>query len=208
MKTHFFISYAIIGLFCFPVYSTHLTGGEITYKVTDIKTRTFVIKLVLYRDTGSGAVDQPSATLNFGDGSPCITQPISQRDPIGTDLEKITFLFNHSFPGDGTYIVSFYEENRRNDIVNFYTEGESTMSFYIDAQISVNIFTNHNSSFEYLENLVLKTGLGSNFSHTVIGSDNEGDSLSFRMTIPKAFSSASNLCGNRNVSTMPVYYVL
>ncbi|HYG40843.1 MAG TPA: T9SS type A sorting domain-containing protein [Cytophagales bacterium] len=198
---HFLVFVFIFILNSFCSLATHLKGGEITYKSIDRSTRTYSIKLTIYRDVQG--VDQPNATLNFGDGTACDIVDLSRRIQVEPDTEILNFFFTHSFPADGSYIISFNEENRNENINNINDGNSVQISFYIESKIVIDAFT-PNDSFIFHERPILEGFTGNDFSHTIAGLDPEGDSLSFEFLTPRAFKEG-NGCETGTAFEVPNY---
>jgi hypothetical protein len=168
----------------FGSFATHLKGGQISYKLVDANTRTVEITLELFASTDPGSVDQPGASINFGDGSPCGHTKLLKRETVVKEVDVLTFKFLHSYPSDGSYLISFFEENRNTTIANITDPIIYLSNFSISSLVKIDAFNKNLSSFKFLNNYTSVAEVGKEFSITTIGYDFEGDSLSFSFLRP------------------------
>ncbi len=86
----------------FSLNASHIKGGE--FALNRISTYKYDIGLILYLDPNGAS--QPEATLDFGDGTSA-TVSITSNISIGKNINRCVYLFHKTFPGTGTYKISF-----------------------------------------------------------------------------------------------------
>jgi|GEM_PF-3539466 len=182
---------ALLGLLSVAeCFASHIVAGEISYRhdAGSNNPFTYDITLTLYRDTQG--VDQPNAFLYFGvDGANSTVQVVS-RDrvgtPVGNGLERLGYTFKYTYPGPGSYIVSFTEENRNAGIVNMFQSVNT--AFHLEAQVVVSTALRGNGSPRLLNPPIFHAFVGQKVCINPAAYDAEGDSLSYRLVAPLAKS--------------------
>jgi hypothetical protein len=174
------------------VQATHLRAGQVTAvrDASSPNTLTYIFTLTLYRDIKG--VDQPDAELVFvplinGQRRPEIarlTAPAnSPRRIVGPDIEEITYTFRYTFPGAGQYVIYFQEENRNAEIVNM--NNSVNTPFYIETTLLINQSLGINNTPLLLNPPIDGAEVGQKFCHNPAAFDPDGDSLAYRMVIPR-----------------------
>ncbi|MBW8049206.1 MAG: T9SS type B sorting domain-containing protein [Cytophagales bacterium] len=163
------------------VIASHLRAGEITAE--RISSLTYKFTLTLYINTG-GLTDQPTAILKFGYGSP-EEQEEKAFEPfplnLGNNTQQNIYIFTHIFPGPGSYDVSFWAENRNGGVRNM--DDSYNTAFYISTTINTQVGSN--STPQLLVPPIDIAASGQLFIHNPGAWDPDGDSLSYRLTIPR-----------------------
>lgn len=174
------------------VQATHLRAGQIT-AVRDANspnTLTYIFTLTLYRDTQG--VDQPDAELGFvpiinGQRRPEIgrlkANANSPRRVVGPNIEEITYTFSFTFPGAGQYVIFFQEENRNAEIVNM--NNSVNTPFYIETTLLINQSIGINNTPILRNPPIDGAEVGQKFCHNPAAFDPDGDSLSYKMVVPR-----------------------
>lgn len=179
---HLFFFLIFLSLSIQGILASHLRAGEIT--AVRISSLTFKFTLTLYVNT-QGLTDQPEATLDFGDGSSPVTKsynpPCPICDIIGNNTQKNVYTYTHTFPGPGSYDVSFLAENRNGGVNNM--DDSYNTAFYISTTINTQVGSN--STPQLLVPPIDKAATGQLFIHNPGAWDPDGDSLSYRLTIPR-----------------------
>jgi gliding motility-associated-like protein len=171
---------AVLGLLARPAHATHLRAGDIQAKVDTTPTHNpnrIFFKLTLYRDTSPGSAQQLNATLFFGDGtrSPAVLPTVDA--PIGFDTNVMTFYFEHTYPGSGSYVASFVEANRSRAVVNMTLSENQT--FYISTTITTDPGLGLNHLPVLRAPAIDRAASGQVFLHNPAAYDADGDSLVF-----------------------------
>ncbi|MBK9318026.1 MAG: hypothetical protein IPM91_03790 [Bacteroidetes bacterium] len=113
--------------------ATHNRAGEITY--VKLSTYTYSVKIVTYTKTSSPA-DRPELEFWWGDGSRDTIPRLSIDFNVGPDIQRNIYVRTHVYPGTGSYIMYFLDENRNANVINI--PGSVNIPFYAD---TVNHFT-------------------------------------------------------------------
>lgn len=192
----------ILGIFLLLIsYSqaeaTHLRAGQLIIERVNCQGLTFKITLVIYKDTGS-TVLVGGGTMRLGDGSDpdndenkgfiIPTEDMADREPIvrtdiGNQLAVVVYTYYHTYSAPGKYIISYYEQNRNEGILNL--DNSVQTSFYIEAEINIDPFLGCNNSPVMLIPPVDEACTGVAFIHNPGAYDPDGDSLSFELVVPK-----------------------
>ncbi|MBD0254372.1 MAG: T9SS type A sorting domain-containing protein [Cytophagales bacterium] len=178
---------ALLGLLVFSdCYGTHITGGEITFRHDPNASTPYAYQFTLkiYRD-GQGQ-DAPGATLNFGLDGVTQTVPVRSRsrmsELIAPNMEVLVYVFQYTYPGPGTYIVSFTENNRNAEVVNLFQSINTP--FHIQTFLTISATLGVNSGPELLNPPIFRAVAGRKVCINPVAYDAEGDSLSYRLIAP------------------------
>ena len=163
--------------------ATHIRAGEITATVIDCQSFRYRFTVLGYTDTGSD-VRFGGGELDFGDGSPVRNFKFSDfkfQKQLSDDVAVSVFTVDHSFPGAGTYVISFREFNRNEGVVNI--ENSIQTPFYIETSIQIDPFLGCNETVQLSIPPIDKAGVGVKFVHNPGAFDPDGDSLSYELVI-------------------------
>ncbi|MBF9239376.1 gliding motility-associated C-terminal domain-containing protein [Hymenobacter sp. BT683] len=175
-----------LGVLPHAAWASHIRAGDIQAKpdtTANPVPRRIFFKMILYTDNTS-PVKQPTATIFFGDGtSSCfdgvprvgVERPI----PGSPDTSLNIYLFEHTFPSTGSYVVSFIGENRNRGVLNM--DRSDDQSFYISTTITLDPAIRNNRSPVLTAPAIDKAGVGQVFLHNPAAFDADGDSLAFRL---------------------------
>jgi hypothetical protein len=186
--------------------ATHLRAGDITVAHPSCSSLEYVITLHVYT-----RVDPPivtvvfgGGTLNFGDGTSLITQSrpnppvIAQVDNGG--VGDVEYPVTHTFPGPGTYTITYYEQNRNQGVLNINNSVETP--FFIQTQITIDDGLGCDNTPVLLVPPIDEGCTGVTFTHNPGAYDPDGDSLSYALYVPEQ-GGIYNASGNF-VSGVPV----
>ena len=184
MKKIFF-SFLLLLFSAFHAYATHIRAGEITAKRLGCSGFTFEFTLTAYRDTGSDILFG-NGILSFGDGETISLNPdgFFRKELIDEEIELVQFKIEHTFSGNGNYIISYVEDFRNVGIINMSNSG--SVSFYVETLIRLDPFFGCNDTPVFLIPPVDKAAVGVIFFHNPGAFDINGDSIAYRMTIPQS----------------------
>lgn len=167
-------------------WATHIRAGEITVVRENCQSRTFLITVTGYVDLES-TVEFGGGELSFGDGSDPINLRASaeliQEQNLGNNVGIVQFQYRHTYGANGVYTLSYFEQNRNAGIINMSNSVDTP--FYIETQIILDSFLGCNNTPVLLIPPVDEGCVGSIFFHNPGGFDQDGDSLSYELTIPK-----------------------
>nr|WKN36855.1 gliding motility-associated C-terminal domain-containing protein [Tunicatimonas sp. TK19036] len=168
-------------------FATHIRAGEIIVERQSCQGELFTIRIIGYEDTGSD-VEFGNGILDLGFGDPI---DVSTENDFFTreivDNQKLIrvsefVIKDVAFPGPKTYTISFREFNRNADILNM-TNSVNT-PFYIETQVVIDGIQ-CNSSPVLTNPPVEGAVVGKRFVHNPGAVDPDGDSLSYKLVIPK-----------------------
>jgi hypothetical protein len=169
--------------------ATHLRAGQITAVRDAADPLTYIFTLTLYRDSAPPNADQPDATIFIytSDRKTKLAElkenVNSPRRVVGLDIEELTYTFRYKFPGAGQYVVYFLEEFRNAEIVNMFNSVNTP--FYVETVLTINQSLGLNSTPVLLNPPIDGAEVGQRFCHNPAAFDPDGDSLAYRMVIPR-----------------------
>lgn len=156
-------------------YATHMRAGEITCKCTG--GLTYEITIVTYTYSQSPA-DRPSYDVNWGDGSVSNIPRIS-KTPISSEINKNTYVGQHTYTAPSTYIISLEDPNRNGGIINI--PNSIDVPFYVQTTLVINPFLGPNNSPVLLNPPIDNGCVDQPFIHNPGAFDPDGDSLSYEL---------------------------
>lgn len=170
--------------------ATHIRAGEITAKRQGCSGFSYEFTLTAYRDTGSDILFG-NGEFKFGDGESIMLNPdgYSRKEIIGDEIELVQFKIQHTYSGNGNYVISYVEDFRNVGIVNMSNSG--SVSFYVETLIRIDPFFGCNDTPVFLIPPVDKGAIGVLFYHNPGAFDTNGDSIAFKMVIPQSREGAN-----------------
>ena len=187
----FWVWLFFIGALSFNGFATHIRGGEITYKRISSQFLTFEFTFTGYQDTGS-PVRFGNGLINFGDGREVQIdlEADSFEDGVfigkNMEVELLKIKIIHTYLTPGTYLISYREPNRNDEIININLGNSSRIPFHINSLVVIDPTIGINSS-PVLNTFPLDFGfVAKTFSHNPWAWDPDGDSLSYRVITPKS----------------------
>ncbi len=171
--------------FCKSAQASHIRAGDLIVERIDTgnpSSRLYRITVTLYRDV-AGVAAQPGE-INFGDGSdPVIVSPVSLGLTDDGQTEVLEYVVEHSFPVFTNYRVSYFERNRNGGIINMSNSLE--VPFFIESQVTLSPDLGLNSTPEFEIPPLDQACTGQKFTHNPGAFDEQGDSLSYELTISR-----------------------
>ncbi|MDN5202961.1 gliding motility-associated C-terminal domain-containing protein, partial [Fulvivirgaceae bacterium BMA10] len=164
--------------------ATHIRAGEIIVERISTQSLTFRITIIAYTDTDG--VEFGGGTLNFGDGTevPIDTEKeFSETRDLGNKVAVNIFVIEHTYPAPGLYTLRFLERNRNDNILNMVNSVNTP--FYIETKMLIDPFIGLNNSPQLLVPPIDRAASGVAFFHNPGAFDPDGDSLAYRIVIPK-----------------------
>ena len=172
------------------VKATHIRAGEIIATRISNTSLTYRFSIIGYTDTGSTVVFG-GGEIDFGDGTIINIEEGADffvREEI-IDVEKQiaynVFEIVHTFQAPGSYLVRFNEKNRNAGVQNMSNSVDTP--FYIETRLLIDPFLGSNNTPIFLVPPVDEGAVGARFIHNPGAFDIDGDSLSYRMVVPKQF---------------------
>jgi hypothetical protein len=186
-----------------------LIAGEITYHNSSLYTFDFTI--TLYQ--ASSHID---STIQLLIESTYHTVSLSGSDTAGSmcgeSISRNTYVFSHTYNGNGTYFVRVNCPNRHPNIKNIPNSANTSLS--LEAYVNVNPFLGLNNSPVLMYPLIGQASLDTIFYSSLLMSDPEGDSISYQLMTPLANSgpivgytlpSASNTFSQDSISGLIIW---
>jgi len=159
--------------------ATHNRAGEITYK--QISDLTYQITVTTYTSTGPEPVaDRPKLEVQFGDGTKAEVNRIEEVY-LPDYYKRNKYVYNHTYPGPGTYQISMEDPNRNRGVRNI--PNSVNVVFSIKSILIINPSIGQNSTPVLLNPPIDKAALGYTFIHNPAAFDPDGDSLSYKLAI-------------------------
>lgn len=164
--------------------ATHLRGGEITY--THVSGLTYRFTVVTCNDP-DGIEPETEVKIDFGDGSDITDVPLISNS--GGGFSTAIYEIEHTFNGDGSYIISSSVENRNEDILNISNSGDQSACF--ETLLVINSFARSYNNSVYFENGICPeiACAGQEYCFNPLAVDPDGDSLVYSLATPKGYLS-------------------
>lgn len=168
--------FLLLTCFGFNALATHNRAGEVTYR--RLNGNNYEIKIVTYTKTSAPA-DRPELEFWWGDGTRDTIPRISIELNVGNDIQRNIYIATHTYPGNGTYIMYFLDENRNGGIVNI--PGSVNIPFYVETQLVISPALQVNNSPQLLQPPIDDGAVNRLFIHNPNAFDPDGDSLSYEL---------------------------
>lgn len=183
LKTHFLFLLGI--LFANASQATHNRAGEIQYvQLSDLRIRATVIT---YTKASSISADRDSLLIDWGDGTfSSVLRTNGDGELLGNNTKRNIYISEHTYPGRGTYEIGVMDPNRVENILNIDPPNSVNIPFFIQTTASLlNLqFQTPNRSVRLLQAPIDFACVGVPFQHNPSAYDEDGDSLSFELTVP------------------------
>ena len=169
----------LLFLSCLNLFATHNRAGEITYE--HISGNTYKITLITYTYTPSAANESRDVlTMQWGDDTSTEIPRISI-EYLPDEIQKNTYVRNHTFPGPGVYQIVMSDPNRNEGIINI--PESVTVVFTIRTTLKIDPAIGHNNTPIMLNPPIDKAALHQIFIHNPNAFDPDGDSISYKLSI-------------------------
>ncbi|RDV15796.1 gliding motility-associated C-terminal domain-containing protein [Pontibacter diazotrophicus] len=178
--------------------ATHIRAGDITAKrdtTPNPNPRRFFFTMTIYRDTGS---TERNLTVDIDTGEGMLEVDVASVTDIGNETEQWVYTWEHTYGSDGTFVISWNGINRNNFILNMAAPSQQH-SFYIETVININALRGFNSTPALTVAPIDVALVGRRFVHNPGAYDADGDSLSFKLIVPR------HRDVNGNISPVPAY---
>ena len=187
-KTLYTCLLAFIGIFLsHHALATHIRGGDLVVSRVDTgdpSVLRYRIVATIYRDTDG--VEPQDGLIDFGDGTtPVIVSPPDRSTwtLIAPGTQEIIYEIEHTFPSAGVYSISYFERNRNEGVRNMFASGQTP--FFIISTVVINPELGLNKTPVFQVPPIDEACVGQQFTHNPGAFDEEGDSLSYELTICK-----------------------
>ncbi len=174
----------------FVASATHNRAGEITYR--QIGEYTIEATITTYTKASSTGADRDSLEMHWGDGSSeMVLRSNGAGNPpqgveLGNDMKKNLYIATHTYPSQQHYVMSMFDPNRNNGIININNGTSAHVPFYIQTTVTLlsQQFQGYNNSPILLQPPIDIGCVGERFIHNPNAFDIDGDSLAYQLTIP------------------------
>ena len=184
MRSTFIILFTLLQLLTGShfAYATHARAGEIVYRhIGQAGEYKYEITVVYYTESNSPA-NRDNVDIFFGDNT-SENVPLETRFFLGNNTFYNTYRTTHTYPGPGTYIISFLDPNRIDNILNM--SGSVYTPFYVETELIINNFKGPNRSPVLLQPPIDYAQIHQVYVHNPNAYDPDGDSLAFKLIPPK-----------------------
>ncbi len=176
----------LLALFtCVYSYATHNRAGEIRYR--QLNDLTIIAELITYTKTSSIAADRDSIVFDWGDGTNSnVSRDNGKGFILPNDTKMNIYEMSHTYPGRGEYIISVFDPNRVENILNIDPPNSVNIPFFI--QTTIKLF---NINFQGINHSPILTNppidiacLHQTFVHNPGAFDLDGDSITYSLIVP------------------------
>jgi gliding motility-associated-like protein len=185
----FYILVILLSSFASRTFATHLRAGEITAKRISMNSLTYRITLTTYTDeiNGKNANDtENSVNFYFGFTTTNVVNIVVPRTKsrlISPSTKCNVYETTFTFPSPGRYTISCGIVNRNENTINLPAES-SSISFFVQSTLIINGNIGQNSTPILLNIPVDSAAIGNRFIHNPGAFDEDGDSLSYKLSTP------------------------
>ncbi len=175
-----FILYFIILIFVINnALATHNRAGEIVYR--QISQFTYEITLYTYTSTKPDVLaDRPELEIFWGDNTSNIVPRLSE-EFLPNYYKKNTYIYVHTFPGNGTFEIFVQDPNRNSGVKNIPNSVE--VVFALKTTLKINSTIGFNNTPILLNPPIENAAKDLIFIHNPNAYDSDGDSLSYSLEI-------------------------
>ncbi len=167
-------------------WGTHIRSADIRLEPVCGNPFQFRVTVIAYLNTQSATRFGTNSEVLFGDGT-AVRIPLTTatlRPDLGQQIAVATFTTTHTYPGNGTYTISYIERDRSRGILNIANSEDVPYVTFIQFTISAE---NSCNQFPILAVPPLdRACFRSAFYHSSGAYDTDGDSLSYELSVPAA----------------------
>ncbi|HZB13250.1 MAG TPA: gliding motility-associated C-terminal domain-containing protein [Chryseolinea sp.] len=164
--------------------ASHLIDVEIRAKPLNCNSRTYEITVIAYVKIGGVAFGGEDAFVAFGDGDSVLVPELAQTELVDAILNigKVEFTVIHTYETFGVYILSYFERNRNEGIVNM--DASVNTPFYTESSVTISEKACDSSPYLTVPPID-RACSGTAYYHNPGAVDPDDDSVSFSFVIPK-----------------------
>lgn len=160
-----------------------MRAADISVRKTDCTDLSFIFTLNVYLNSNSG-VFFGDLVFDFGDGQ---TQHVPElastlRPDLGPNISVVTYELTHAYASPGLYRIGYCESFRNSGIMNIRNSAIVPLCTYVDLYLGPLMECNNFPTLTIPP--VDRTCPGVAFFHNPGAYDNDGDSLSYALTVP------------------------
>lgn len=160
--------------------ATHIRAIEITARRISATSLTFEFLITGYRDIAG--VDFAPGRFSFGDGSSTENINWTFVEDVGNDTQKWQFVVTYTYASPGAFKVSYQEPFRNEGIVNM--SNSVGTQYFTESLIVIDPLVGLNSTPVLTVPPIDLGASGLIYIHNPGAFDPDGDSLSYRLSIP------------------------
>lgn len=188
------------------LWATHIRAGEITARRISSTALTYEIVLTTYYDeiggqTASGGATQVMFCIKpFGalTGTRVMVDREVPRRLINPATTRNVYRTTFTFSSPGRFNISVGIENRNDNVININGGNSINTPFYVETILEINAALGLNRTPVMLNPPLDSARIGQKFCHNPAAFDADGDSLAYRMTIPKEGKAGTCIGANVN----------
>jgi len=181
--------------------ATHVRAGEITTRRLPGASLTYEITFTAYYDEVDGAAASAQGndvTICFGDGNSRLVTRLP-RVFINNRTSSINvYRTTYTYPAPSVYTVSVTVPNRNGNTKNLGAQSRD-ITFFVSTTIQISSNLGLNSTPVMLNPPLDSGRVGQRFCHNPAAFDADGDSLAYRLSIPKESLGGDAGCTGRNI---------
>lgn len=174
------------------VNATHNRAGEITYVSNPSNFLSITATITTYTKESSVPADRDSLEICWGwESNDVLVCEWVQRSngnglSLGNDIKKNLYIASHTFPGIGHYVISMTDPNRNGGILNVNPPNSDNVPFHLETTVTIlnPQFNGFNNSPILYQPPIDIACVGQPFIHNPNAYDQDGDSLSYELTVP------------------------
>ena len=195
-----FLSILILFFLAKQAYATHLRAGEITAERISNTSLTYRITLTTYTDEiGGRSANEAQEDVDFYPGfvnNGVVSYKVDRVEKvlISPTTVRNTYVTVVTFPGPGRYKISCGIPNRNEATINL-PQPSDDITFFVQTTLVINSAFGLNSTPVLLNIPIDSAAVGVKFIHNPGAFDIDGDSLSYKLTIPMEDREESNGIG-------------
>lgn len=167
-------------------YATHYRAGEITYK--QVSGKTYRVTVTTYTNPKSIEANKQtkSIVINWGDSSINQNEEVFRTELylLNEDVQRNTYVREHTFQSEGRYRVSIIDFNRVNGIQNINGGRSDEVPFYVQSLLYVSSSYGTNQSPILSVPPIVDGCVDFLYLHNPGASDPDGDSLAYILVPP------------------------
>ncbi|MFT5883969.1 MAG: gliding motility-associated-like protein [Arcticibacterium sp.] len=192
--------FSVLILCTLKAEATHLRAGEITAQRISMTSLTYRVTLTTYTDeVGGRSANEAQEDVDFfpgfvNNGVVSYKVPRKEKISISSTTVRNTYETVVTFPGPGVYKVSVGIPNRNEATINL-PQPSDDITFFVQTTLVINSAFGLNSTPVLLNIPVDSAAVGVRFVHNPGAFDTDGDSLSYKLTIPFEDKQLSNGVG-------------
>jgi len=181
-------------------FATHLRAGEITAERISNTSLTYRITLTTYTDEVNGrSANEAQEDVDFYPGfinNGVVSYKVTRKEKvlISSTTVRNTYVTTVTFPGPGIYKISCGIPNRNEATINL-PQPSDDITFFVQTTLVINSAFGLNSTPVLLNIPIDSAAVGVKFIHNPGAFDIDGDSLSYKLTIPMEDREESNGIG-------------